>query len=89
MFIPFGIYTAADCEKPKRDFIPSGVDFILDEIVGVDTDKRIVECEKGKYDYDYLIVATGCQPVPNEVEGLEDWKPDPKANEHTSPSKLY
>jgi sulfide:quinone oxidoreductase len=30
-----------------------------------------------------LIVATGCQPVPNEVEGLEDWKPDSKSNEHT------
>jgi len=83
LFIPFGIYTAADCEKPKRDFIPSGVDFVLDDVVGVNTEQNEVECKKGKYQYDWLIVATGCQPVPEEVEGLEDWKPDTKANEHT------
>ena len=83
LFIPFGIYTADDCQKPKRDFIPSGVNFVLDEIVGVNTDKREVECQKGKYTYDYLIIATGCQPVPQEVDGLEDWKADPKSNEQT------
>ncbi|MCK5101099.1 MAG: NAD(P)/FAD-dependent oxidoreductase, partial [Desulfobacteraceae bacterium] len=83
LFIPFGIYTAEDCEKPKRDFIPSGVDFILDEVVGVNPDKREVECKKGTYDYDYLVIATGCVPVPEEVDGLEDWKPDSKLNEHT------
>jgi len=83
LFIPFGIYTAEDCQKPKRDFIPSGVDFVLDEVVGVTPDKREVECKKGKYAYDYLIIATGCRPFPQEVEGLEDWKEDPKSNEHT------
>ena len=83
LFIPFGIYTADDCQKPKRDFIPPGVNFILDEVVGVNPDKRVVECKKGKYTYDYLIVATGCHPAPEEVEGLENWKPDSKSNEHT------
>ena len=31
LFIPFGIYTADDCRKPKRDFIPKGVEFVLDD----------------------------------------------------------
>ena len=83
LFIPFGIYTAEDCMKPKRDFIPKGVNFILDEVVGVDSDNRTVECKNGKYSYDYLVIATGCRIAPNEVEGLEDWKPDPKSNVHT------
>jgi sulfide:quinone oxidoreductase len=83
LFIPFGIYTASDCEKPKREFIPAGVDFVLDEVVGVNPDKKEVECKKGKYDYDYLVIATGCNAVPEEVEGLENWKADPNANEHT------
>ena len=83
LFIPFGIYTADDCMKPKRDFIPPGVDFVLDDVVGVNPDKREVECKKGKYSYDYLIIGTGCLPVPEEVEGLEDWKADPESNEHT------
>ena len=69
--------------KPKRDFIPPGVDFILDDVVGVNPDKREVECKKSKYSYDYLIVGTGCLPVPEEIEGLEDWKADPESNEHT------
>ncbi|MBW2092417.1 MAG: NAD(P)/FAD-dependent oxidoreductase, partial [Deltaproteobacteria bacterium] len=35
LFIPFGIYTARDCAKPKSDFIPPGVDLVLDEVVNV------------------------------------------------------
>ncbi len=83
LFIPFGIYTAKDCMKPKRDFIPKGVDFILDEVVHVDADKRTVQAKNGRYDYDYLVIATGCRIAPEEVEGLESWAPDPTSNVHT------
>ena len=83
LFIPFGIYTAEDCMKPKREFIPKGVNFIHDIIEGVNPDKREVECRNGKYAYDYLIIASGCRIAPEEVEGLEDWKPDPAAKEHS------
>ena len=57
LFIPFGIYTAKDCMKPKREFIPKGVDFVLDEVVGVNTDQRTVEGKKDKYNYDWLVIA--------------------------------
>ncbi len=83
LFIPFGIYTAQDCMKPKRNFIPEGVDFVLDEIVAVDTDKRSVKCKNSNYDYDWLVIATGCRIAPEEIEGLEDWAPNPSAKEHT------
>lgn len=83
LFIPFGIYTPADCMKPKRNFIPKGVNFVLDEIVAVDTDKNQVEAKKGKYAYDWLVIATGCRMAPEEVEGLENWKPDPQSNVHS------
>ena len=43
LFIPFDIYTTEDCQKPKRDFIPDGVNFILDEVVGLNADSRQVE----------------------------------------------
>jgi sulfide:quinone oxidoreductase len=68
LFIPFGIYKADDCQ---------------DEVVGVNPENREVECKKGTYNYDWLIIATGCRPVPEEIDGLEKWKPDPEANEHT------
>jgi len=83
LFIPFGVYTADDCMKPKRSFIPKNVDFKLDEIVGVDPEKRQVECKKDKYDYDYLIIATGCTIFPEEVDGMENWKPDPTGDIHS------
>ena len=74
LFIPFGVYAAQDCQKPKREFIPQGVDFVLDEIVGVNPDKRLVAGKKNSYDYDWLIISTGCGIVPEEVEGLmDDW----------------
>jgi sulfide:quinone oxidoreductase len=75
LFIPFGVYTAQDCAKPKRDFIPQGVDFILDEVVGVIPDKREVTGKKGKYSYDWLVIATGCRIMPQEIEGMmDDWR---------------
>jgi len=83
LFIPFGIYSAQDCMKPKRDFIPKGVNFVLDEIVGLQTDKKVVECKKDKYAYDWLVIATGCKIAPEEIEGLEQWEPDTRSDIHT------
>jgi sulfide:quinone oxidoreductase len=77
LFIPFGIYGEEDCVKPKREFIPPGVEFVLDEVVGVNPDKREVEGQKGRYNYDWLVIASGCHIVPEEVEGMmDDWYGD-------------
>jgi sulfide:quinone oxidoreductase len=43
IFLPFGIYTKEDCIKPKSKFVPSGVNLVLDEIVGIDPEKRLVK----------------------------------------------
>lgn len=83
LFIPFGVYTADDCMKPKRNFIPKNVDFKLDEIVAVHPDKRQVECKKQSYDYDWLVIATGCTIFPEEVDGMENWKPEPTGDIHS------
>ena len=74
LFIPFEIYTPADCQKPKRDFIPDGVNFVFDEIVGIDKGNNTVEGKKEKYTYDWLVIASGCSIVPEEIEGMmDDW----------------
>lgn len=75
LFIPFGVYEPEECCKPKRDFIPEGVNFILDNVLRIDPDKRKVEGKKQTYDYDWLVIATGCRIMPKEVEGLmDDWR---------------
>ena len=77
LFIPFGIYTAADCVKPKVKFLPPGVNFVLDDISGIDPLKKVVQTKRDQYPYDWLVVATGCRLVPEEVEGMmEGWGKD-------------
>ena len=72
LFIPFGIYTAADCVKPKLKFVPPGVNFVLDEVTEIDPVKKQVKTKRDTYAYDWLVVATGCRIMPDEVEGMAE-----------------
>lgn len=78
LFIPFGIYGENDILKPKKGYIPKGVEFVLDNIVKIDKDQRKVEtAAHGSYDYDWLVVATGCDIHPEEIDGMVDgWRKD-------------
>jgi sulfide:quinone oxidoreductase len=69
LFIPFGIYTPDECAKPKAEFVAPGVELVLDEVVNVDHAKKKVKGKKGQYDYDWLVIATGCRVDPKEVDG--------------------
>jgi sulfide:quinone oxidoreductase len=72
LFIPFGIYSPADVVKPKRDFYPPNVEFVLSPIELIEPDKNRVTLEREKrvIAYDYLVVATGTHIEPSQVEGL-------------------
>jgi sulfide:quinone oxidoreductase len=77
LFVPFGIYTLEDCLKPKINFVPPGVNFVLDEVTAIEPDKKRVKTKRGQYDYDWLVVGTGCRIKPDEVEGMTDsWGKD-------------
>jgi sulfide:quinone oxidoreductase len=78
LFVPFGVYSENDVVKPKKEFIPKGVDFVLDNVVKINTDERRVETETGgQYDYDWLVIATGCDIAPEEIDGMMDgWGKD-------------
>ena len=72
LFIPFGIYAPEDVVKPKKEFIPNGVHFILKEIEKVIPENNNVLLRDGQLlDYDILVIATGTVPVPEETEGLK------------------
>ena len=72
LFIPFGIYGENDVIKPKRDYIPPGVEMILSEIELIEPDDSRVRLAKdGRIlNYDVLIIATGTHPRPDETPGL-------------------
>ncbi len=72
LFIPFGIYKPEDVVKPKRKFIPEGVDLRINEAAKIKAESNLVIMKDGSMiPYDILIIATGTTPVPEETEGLK------------------
>ncbi len=78
LFVPFDINTPKEIRKSRREFIQPGIDFVISELVNVDWDKQEVTTKtKGKFNYDILVMSTGCDVKPEEVEGLADtWGKD-------------
>jgi sulfide:quinone oxidoreductase len=78
LFIPFGTYGKADVMRPKRDYLPPGVEVIISPIEMIEPEANRVRLQKDNLvlAYDYLIVATGSRIVPEETPGLteHEWR---------------
>jgi len=77
LFIPFGIYRPDEVSKPLRRFIPTGVDLVSGEIDLVEPERQVVRLADGtELPYDYLIIATGTTPRPEQSEGMagSEWR---------------
>ncbi|MEI7778294.1 MAG: FAD/NAD(P)-binding oxidoreductase [Actinomycetes bacterium] len=73
LFIPFGTYQPSEVIKPKVEFIPDGVDLIMAEVDRVDADAGVVRLLDGReLAYDYLIIASGTTPRPDQTPGMDD-----------------
>jgi sulfide:quinone oxidoreductase len=74
LFIPFGLYGQNDVIKPKRDFIPPGVKMITSAIELIEPEHNRVRLAKDNQtlNYDYLVIATGTQPRPDQTPGLHE-----------------
>ena len=74
LFIPFGMYSKSDVVKPKRDFIPAGVELIMSPIEIIEPEHNRVKLAKdGRYlNYDFLVIATGARTRPDLTPGLAD-----------------
>jgi sulfide:quinone oxidoreductase len=72
LFIPFGIYSRNDVVRPRQDYLPRDVQFILSEIDVIEPDQNRVKIKRdGRVlPYDYLIITTGSRIVPEETPGL-------------------
>ena len=77
LFIPFGMYSKNDVVKPKRDFIPAGVELIMSPVELIEPEHNRVRLVKDKriLNYDFLVIATGTQTHPDQTPGLleEEW----------------
>ena len=77
LFLPFDLYTPEALVQPIQKFIPKGVEFINDSADRIQADKNLVLMTDGKsHPYDILIIATGADIAPEEVEGMmgDEWE---------------
>lgn len=73
LFIPFGIYSKNDVIKPKRDFIPAGVELVMSPIEVIEPNQSRVKLGNGRnLSYDFLVIATGAKTHPEETPGLQE-----------------
>ncbi len=77
LFLPFGGYTHEQVVRSRHTFLPDGVDFVVGEIDKVVAEaNRVVLVGGQELDYDYLVIATGTTPRPDQTEGMlgEEWR---------------
>ncbi len=75
LFLPFGLYGYTGPEavrKTKKEFIPSGVNFVNADIKLIDHANKKVETSTGNYDYDFLVITLGCDIHPEDVDGMAE-----------------
>lgn len=76
LFLPFDIYKPKQVKKSIEKFIPKGVKLINEEINRIDKDNDLVLLKNNDIlNYDILIIATGTNIAPQEIEGMlgEHW----------------
>ena len=73
LYLPFGHGRPEDVVRPKRRYLAPGVQLVIDEVAGLDVDRREIRLAGGdRVSYDYLVIATGCRIAPDEVDGLDE-----------------
>ncbi|MEO7752820.1 MAG: FAD/NAD(P)-binding oxidoreductase [Terracoccus sp.] len=76
LFIPFDQLEPDQVRRSTHTFIDDGVDLVLAEVDRVDPDAREVLLEDGRtIVYDYLVIATGTTPRPDQTPGMlgDEW----------------
>ena len=73
LFVPFGTYRMRDIVRPRRQYLPGMIRYILSGIERIDPEKKSVALANGEsMRYDCLIIATGTEIHPEQTEGLLD-----------------
>jgi sulfide:quinone oxidoreductase len=73
LLLPFGVYSPEELVEPRARFVPDGVEFITGEIDRVDAEGNEVFLSDGRcLGYDYLVIATGTTPRPDQTPGMAD-----------------
>jgi sulfide:quinone oxidoreductase len=77
MYVAFHKSEGHEFVREQRTLLMPEINFIVDPAIKIDTSNNYVKGKSGtNYDYDYLVLATGCEAAPERIPGLKeggDW----------------
>jgi len=77
LLLPFGQYSLEELIKRRQDFVPEGVTLLIKPVDRIDADVNRVLLQDGtELEYDYLVIATGTSPRPDQTPGMtgSEWR---------------
>ncbi|MGW8465134.1 NAD(P)/FAD-dependent oxidoreductase [Pseudomonas sp. CLCA07] len=73
MYVAFNQFFAEDLKRPERSLLRPEISFHVEEVTRFDFPGQQLKTRSGKhYSYDFLVIATGCVPAPERIEGLKE-----------------
>ncbi|ABB45153.1 FAD-dependent pyridine nucleotide-disulphide oxidoreductase [Sulfurimonas denitrificans DSM 1251] len=77
MYVAFGKSEGYEFVRDQRSLLMSEINFEIQEATEIDTKNNFVKAKSGKkFEYDFLVLATGCEAAPDRIPGLSeggDW----------------
>jgi len=73
MYVAFNSYHPHELRRKQRTLLRPEINFLIDGVEAFEFNKNRVYCQSGKYyEYDYIVISTGCVPSPERIEGLQE-----------------
>ncbi|HJE03869.1 MULTISPECIES: NAD(P)/FAD-dependent oxidoreductase [Aliarcobacter] len=73
MYVAFGKSEGYEFVREQRSLLMSEINFEVEEAVEIDTKNNFVKAKSGKkFNYDFLVLATGCEAAPERIPGLAE-----------------
>jgi len=73
MYVAFNLFFQDELKRSERSLLRPEIDFMVDEVTGFDFAGQALRTRSGRrYEYDILVIATGCVPAPERIEGLQE-----------------
>ena len=77
MYVAFDSFFEQELKRPERSLLRPEIDFRVEKVDRFDFPGQCLHTASGKrVSYDFLVIATGCVPAPERIEGL------PEAGDH-------
>ncbi|MCU0120376.1 NAD(P)/FAD-dependent oxidoreductase [Pseudomonas sp. B2M1-30] len=73
MYVAFNLYFKEELKRPERSLLRPEIGFQVEKVTRFDFAGQRLKTSSGKpFSYDFLVIATGCLPAPERIEGLQE-----------------